>query len=168
MPKPDPIQSLMEMLGTPLTRENYMALNTLGSGKDLSPEEEAELPARFQKFYPSHEDLERDKQAKQKPTKGAKGKTEAPPPAGAPVDWGGMIIPNTSGIKPELDTEHKTQPPKLGPKMDISNAAAPGVDQDKFSMANPANNRMEGPEPERTFLSPSGEMVPTEMPTREQ
>jgi hypothetical protein len=42
------------------------------------------------------------------------------------------------------------------------------VDQDKFSMANPANNRMEGPEPERTFLSPSGEMVPTEMPTREQ
>jgi hypothetical protein len=169
MPKPDPIQSLMEMLGTPLTRENYVHLATMGKSKELSPEEEAELPARFQRFSPTHEDLERDKQAKQKPAKGVKGKKEQPAPAGAPVDWGGMIIPNTSGVTPELDTEHKTQPPKVGyADMDTGLAAGPGVDQDKMSMALPAKNEMEGPEPERHFLSPSGEMVPNEMPTREQ
>jgi hypothetical protein len=48
MSKPDPIQSLMEMLDIPLTRENYMAINTMGGDDDLSPEEEAEIPARFQ------------------------------------------------------------------------------------------------------------------------
>ena len=170
MPKPDPIQSLMEMLGTPLTRENYMALNTLGSGKELSPEEEAEIPARFQKFSPTHEDLERDKQAKQKPAKGAKGKMEAPPPAGAPVDWGGMIIPNTKGLKPELDTEHRTQPPKLGEgstgfvDMDISNPKG----KPQMNSGNTPGDANEPSDVERHMLSPSGEMVPNDMPTREQ
>jgi hypothetical protein len=157
----------MEMLGTPLTRENYMNLATMGSGKELSPEEEADIPARFQKFSPTHEDLERDKQAKAKPAKGAKAE---PAPAGAPVDWGGMIIPNTSGIKPELDTEHRTQPPKLGEgstgyvDMNISNP----VGKPQMNSGNTPGDLNQPPDVERHTLSPSGEMVPNEMPTREQ
>jgi hypothetical protein len=159
MPKPDPIQSLMEMLGTPLTRENYMSLATLGTGKELSPEEEAELPARFQKFYPTHEDLERDKQSKTANTvgaKGGKGKKEEPAPAGAPIDWGGMIIPNTHRIKPELDTEHKTQPPKLGYKgyVDMNTGLAP-IGGTEMNMGTAARTDALPPEPKYHAVWPS-------------
>jgi hypothetical protein len=46
----DPVLALMRALKVPLTRQKYMELNYMGKPPaELSPEEEAALPAEFQK-----------------------------------------------------------------------------------------------------------------------
>ncbi len=57
----DPIGDIMREYKIPLTRENYIALNHLGDTADATPEEDAEMPARFQPAYPTHEELAREK-----------------------------------------------------------------------------------------------------------
>jgi len=46
--KVSPIEALMEEYGASITREEYIRWNNLGKNVKVSPEEEAELPMRFQ------------------------------------------------------------------------------------------------------------------------
>ena len=57
----DPIGDIMRNHKIPHTRENYVALNHLGDKADSTPEEDAEMPTRFQPAYPTHEELAREK-----------------------------------------------------------------------------------------------------------
>lgn len=44
-----PVVALMQEYGAPMTRDEYIRWNNLGKNAKVSPEEEAELPTRFQK-----------------------------------------------------------------------------------------------------------------------
>ena len=57
----DPIGDIMRHHKIPHTRENYVALNHLGDNADSTPEEDAEMPVRYQPHYPTHEELAREK-----------------------------------------------------------------------------------------------------------
>ena len=57
----DPIGDIMRHYKIPHTRENYVALNHLGEPAEATPEEDAEMPTRFQPAYPTHEELAREK-----------------------------------------------------------------------------------------------------------
>ena len=46
--KLSPIEALMEEYGAPMTRDEYVRWNNLGKNAKVCPEEEAELPIRFQ------------------------------------------------------------------------------------------------------------------------
>ena len=65
----DPIGDIMRHHKIPMTRENYIALNHLGENADATPEEDAEMPARFRPAYPTHEELKNQKGVKPKSTK---------------------------------------------------------------------------------------------------
>ena len=56
-----PLEALMQECGAPMTRDEYIRWNTLGRTVNVSPEEEAELPNRFQRSQPR---LEHDKAPK--------------------------------------------------------------------------------------------------------
>jgi hypothetical protein len=60
----DPIGDVMREFKIPMTRENYVALNHLGDTADATPEEDAEMPKRFQPAYPTHEELANEKAKK--------------------------------------------------------------------------------------------------------
>ncbi|PWT75525.1 MAG: hypothetical protein C5B59_08585 [Bacteroidetes bacterium] len=52
-----PVLALMKEVGAPLTRDEYLRFNSLGSKAKVTPEEEAELPNRFQYPVVTHEEL---------------------------------------------------------------------------------------------------------------
>lgn len=127
-----PILALMKEVGAPLTRDEYLKFNNLGKKSKVTPEEEAELPNRFQYPVVTHEELPEVKPA----ASGTKGKTSKTPikhfngkvfkgtTEGAPTGFPGQVLPNPQGVKPMLDTEHAATPPLSGrAKMDISNPA---------------------------------------------
>jgi hypothetical protein len=47
-----PVEALMQECGAPMTRDEYIRWNNLGKNAKVSPEEEAELPTRFQRSQP--------------------------------------------------------------------------------------------------------------------
>jgi hypothetical protein len=53
--------------------------------------------------------------------KAAQASGPEPDEHGAPVDFGGRVFPNPTGIKPELDTEHRTTPRPLAPGTAVGN-----------------------------------------------
>lgn len=102
-----PVEALMQESGAAMTRDEYIKFNNLGKSAKVSPEEEAELPKRFQYPIVTHEELPQEAegkgtQAKAKPKEAAK---PAHLPGGAPVDFSGPVLPNPKGIEPMLDTE---------------------------------------------------------------
>ncbi len=98
-----PIQALMEESHAPMTRDEYVRWNNLGKSAKVTPEEEVELPKRFQYPIVTHEDLPGTKAGKA----GKAGKT----------------LPNPKNLKPQLDTETPAKPLILpgSPKMNITN-----------------------------------------------
>ena len=46
--KLSPVEALLRECGAPMTRDEYILWNSLGKNTKLAPEEEAELPPRFQ------------------------------------------------------------------------------------------------------------------------
>jgi hypothetical protein len=67
------VEALMRAFRIPLTRENYLNLNYLGKPpKVMSPEEEAELPVRFQLPFPTIEEQVAEQQEKEKESEGGK------------------------------------------------------------------------------------------------
>jgi len=63
----DAIEAMMRTHRVPLTRENYLTFAYLGKPpKQLSPEEEAELPARFRLAFPTVEEQVAESEEKQK------------------------------------------------------------------------------------------------------
>ena len=131
MPKDSPILSLMREVGAPLTRDEYLRFNNLGKSTKVTPEEEVELPNRFQYPVVTHEELPKPKSAasgkgegktlKKTPIKHFNGKTLPGTTQGAPVDFGGQVMPNPKGLQPMADTDNPPARPLAGAKMDISN-----------------------------------------------
>ena len=113
-----PIEALMQESGAPMTRDEYIRWNGLGKSAKISPEEEVELPRRFQYPVVSHEEL---------PT----GKTAKGTKAGASTSFGGPVLPNSKNLKPQLDTEPTKEKPVIlpgGAVMDISAPSKPTMD----------------------------------------
>jgi hypothetical protein len=92
---PDPMQSLMEELNIPLTRENYLACAYFGSPPaELGAEEEAELPKRFRSNYGEDDEDEVEANANADPVHIGHAATEKE------IDWLELYL-NSSGDRAE-------------------------------------------------------------------
>jgi hypothetical protein len=85
--------ALMREFGAPLTREEYLKWNGLGKTYKPSPEEEAELPKRFQLPQTTHEEV-----AQQALDKAMGPKTPKPSPI--PPRWDDLIKGMAATEKP--------------------------------------------------------------------
>ena len=93
-----PILEAMKEFKIPLTRDNYLKLDRMGTNKKVDAEGEAQLPSRF--AYPVVEPTELPEPKSILDSGKKKGKK-----TGAPVNFPGPVFPNPKGIKPMLDTE---------------------------------------------------------------
>lgn len=136
-----PLEALMQEYGTPMTRDNYIQWNNLGKkSAKVSPEEESELPKRFQ--YPIVSPTEaKPSRASVAAAKKAEG--------GAPADFPGPVLPNPKGLKPALDTD---KPVQQGPRFATMQAHPYYKGDSVMDTSNPEQSGIVGdnstPEPE--------------------
>lgn len=115
MEKLSPVLALMKEYGAPLTRDEFLKWNSFGKTSKVTPEEEVELPNRFQYPVVSHEEMPKPKSA-------ASGSGEGKSLKKTPIKhFNGKLYEGTrmSGGA-QMDTDSA---PLAQPKMDISNPA---------------------------------------------
>lgn len=65
LPPENPLVSVMRKYKVPMTRVEFLKLRNAGKSSQAGPEDESEMPERFQLAYPTHEEQEAEEAKKE-------------------------------------------------------------------------------------------------------